>query len=67
LEARVARGVHALWSLAEEDGLTVRWIEGGLLASFGSPEEMFLNVNTPEELDRARRISDATRRRSPSP
>lgn len=67
LEDRVTRGLYALWSLAEEDRLAVRWLEGDLLHSFGSPEEMFLNVNTPEELDRARRISDAARRRSPSP
>lgn len=52
LAARVERGLHALWSLAEEDGLTVRWLEGDLLASFGDPGEMFLNVNTPEDLAR---------------
>ena len=54
LEARVARGVYALWSLAEEEELAVRWLEGDLLARFGPPGELFLNVNTPEELDRAR-------------
>jgi molybdopterin-guanine dinucleotide biosynthesis protein A len=54
LEARVARGVYALWSLAEEEDLAVRWLEGDLLARFGPPGEMFLNLNTPEELDRAR-------------
>lgn len=54
LEARVARGVYALWSLAEEEDLAVRWLEGDLLARFGPPGELFLNVNTPEELDRAR-------------
>ena len=64
LEARVARGIHALWSLAQEDGLTVRWIEGDLLASFGPPEEMFLNVNTPEELEKAREVRPSRR---PSP
>ena len=64
LEARVARGIHALWSLAEEDGLTIRWIEGDLLASFGPPKEMFLNVNTPEELKRAREVRPSRR---PSP
>lgn len=52
LAARVERGRHALWSLAEEDGLAVRWLEGDLLASFGDPGEMFLNVNTPEDLER---------------
>lgn len=54
LEARVARGVYALWSLADEEGLAVRWLEGDLLTRFGPPGELFLNVNTPEELDRAR-------------
>lgn len=61
LEDRVTRGLYALWSLAEETGLAVRWVEGDLLASFGPPEEMFLNVNTPEELDRARGVSGAPR------
>lgn len=51
LAARVERGLHALWSLTEED-LEVRWLEGELLASFGDPGEMFLNVNTPEDLAR---------------
>jgi molybdenum cofactor guanylyltransferase len=55
LEARVARGTFALWSLAEEEGLQVRWLDGALLAAFGDPGALFLNVNTPEELARARR------------
>ena len=54
LEIRVARGVYALWSLAEEESLAVRWLEGDLLAAFGPPGALFLNVNTPEELERAR-------------
>ena len=54
LEARVARGIYTLWSLAEEEGLTVHWLEGDRLTAFGSPEEMFFNVNTPEELETAR-------------
>lgn len=57
LEARVARGVYALWSLAEEEDLTVHWLEGDRLARFGPPGELFLNVNTPEELDRARKLN----------
>lgn len=64
LEARVTRGLYALWSLAEEEPLTIRWIEEDLLAAFGPPEEMFLNVNTPEELERARGVRPA---RSPGP
>jgi molybdopterin-guanine dinucleotide biosynthesis protein A len=54
LEGRVERGIYALWSLAEEESLTVRWLEGDLLAAFGPPGELFLNVNTPEELEKAR-------------
>lgn len=54
LEARVERGIYALWSLAGEEGLAIRWIDEDVLAAFGPPEEMFLNVNTPEELARAR-------------
>lgn len=65
LEDRVTRGLYALWSLAEEDQLAVRWIEGDLLAGFGSPEEMFLNVNTPEELESARSLRPAPWRRGP--
>jgi molybdopterin-guanine dinucleotide biosynthesis protein A len=56
LEARVEHGLYALWSLAEEEDLAVRWLEEDLLAAFGLPEEMFLNVNTPEELERARTL-----------
>lgn len=55
LAAQVEQGLHALWPLAEigpEEGLAVRWLEGDLLASFGAPQEVFLNVNTPEDLDR---------------
>jgi molybdopterin-guanine dinucleotide biosynthesis protein A len=61
LEDRVTRGLYALWSLAAEDQLAVRWLEGDLLASFGSPEEMFLNVNTPEELEKARGVRPSRR------
>lgn len=57
LEARVVRGMYALRSLVEEEELAIRWLEGDLLARFGPPGELFLNVNTPEELERARRDS----------
>ncbi|HYU31930.1 MAG TPA: NTP transferase domain-containing protein [Thermoanaerobaculia bacterium] len=56
LADRVARGVYALWSLAEDADLAVRWLEGDRLAAFGDPEEMFFNVNTPEELETARKL-----------
>lgn len=51
LAERVEQGRFALWSLAEED-LQVRWLEADLLGSFGAPEEVFFNVNTPEDLGR---------------
>jgi molybdopterin-guanine dinucleotide biosynthesis protein A len=53
LEARVARGGFALHRLAEED-LAVRILEETDLAPFGPPEEILLNVNTPEDLEKLR-------------
>ncbi len=61
LAERVGRGFHAPHRLAEdaeeaeeaEEGrLAVRYLEGELLARFGPPEEIFLNLNTPEDLER---------------
>lgn len=49
LAARVERGLYALHGLAEEE-LTIRWLDEADLAAFGRPEEMFLNVNRPEDL-----------------
>jgi molybdopterin-guanine dinucleotide biosynthesis protein A len=60
LEARMARGVYALWSLADEEDLAIRWLDEDRLAAFGPPGALFLNVNTPEELERARRLSGLT-------
>lgn len=34
--------------------LRVRWVPEAELAAFGNPEELFMNVNHPEELERAR-------------
>jgi molybdopterin-guanine dinucleotide biosynthesis protein A len=72
LEARVERGIYALWSLADADeghdeDLAVRWLDEDLLAAFGPPEEMFLNVNTPEELAKARGPLAPGRRLTPGP
>lgn len=53
LEARVARGDFALHHLAEED-LAVRILEETDLAPFGPPDEILLNVNTPEDLEKLR-------------
>jgi molybdenum cofactor guanylyltransferase len=53
LAARVARGRFALHDLdLEEGGLVVRHLEGEGLQRFGDPAEVFLNLNTPEDLER---------------
>jgi molybdopterin-guanine dinucleotide biosynthesis protein A len=52
LERRVARGLLALHDLALEADLAVRYLEGERLAVHGRPEEVFLNLNTPEDLER---------------
>jgi molybdopterin-guanine dinucleotide biosynthesis protein A len=50
LAERVERGLYALHPLAAEEGLTVRFLEGELLESFGPATELFRNVNTPNDL-----------------
>lgn len=45
------KGLRAPHRLAEED-LAIRYLEGNGLARFGPPEEVFLNLNTPEDLER---------------
>jgi molybdopterin-guanine dinucleotide biosynthesis protein A len=54
LAARVAAGRFALHDL-DEDGLDVRHLEGEDLQCFGDPADIFLNLNTPEDLERWRR------------
>jgi molybdenum cofactor guanylyltransferase len=51
LEARVERGDFALHHLAQEE-LTVRYLEEPDLARYGRPEEILLNINTPEDLEK---------------
>lgn len=51
LERRVAAGRLALKELEEEAGLAVRHLEGEELAAYGRPEEIFRNLNTPEDLE----------------
>ncbi|HEV7519229.1 MAG TPA: NTP transferase domain-containing protein [Thermoanaerobaculia bacterium] len=48
----VARGSLAPQRLAEVPGLSVRYLGSELLARFGHPERIFVNLNTPEELAR---------------
>jgi len=50
LAVRVERGLFALHPLAAEPGLAVRVVGAAELAAYGRPEEMFWNVNTPEDL-----------------
>jgi molybdopterin-guanine dinucleotide biosynthesis protein A len=50
LAERVARGLYALHALSEEAGIATAFLEGERLAVYGRPEEMFRNVNTPEDL-----------------
>jgi molybdopterin-guanine dinucleotide biosynthesis protein A len=45
------KGLRAPHRLAKED-LAIRYLEGDDLAWFGPPEEVFLNLNTPEDLER---------------
>ena len=51
LAVLVEKGLRAPHRLAEED-LAIRYLEGDDLARFGPPEEVFLNLNTPEDLER---------------
>jgi molybdopterin-guanine dinucleotide biosynthesis protein A len=52
LAERVEGGILAPQRLAEVPGLSVRYLGSELLARFGPPERMFLNLNTLEELER---------------
>jgi molybdenum cofactor guanylyltransferase len=63
LGQRVARGLFALHRLAEED-LAVRILEGGELARFGDPREIFLNLNAPEDWERYVASDAISRRKS---
>ena len=60
LSENVKRGLHAPHRLAADGRLAVRFLEGDLLARFGTPEEVFLNLNTPEDLERYISISAGT-------
>jgi molybdopterin-guanine dinucleotide biosynthesis protein A len=51
LGRRVERGLLALHRLAEET-LAIHVLEGDELVRFGDPQEIFLNLNTPEDWER---------------
>lgn len=54
LAAEVRAGRFALHALLRSRRLAVRRLEGPELAAFGSPEHLFVNLNTPEDLARWR-------------
>ena len=55
LASRVAAGRFALHDLAGEGGLAIRYLEEEELRRFGDPGAIFLNLNTPDDLQRWRR------------
>jgi len=59
LEEGVARGLHAPRQLAAVPGLSVRYLDSPLLARFGEPEAMFVNLNRPEDVRRWRERAGA--------
>ncbi len=54
LAAQVERGILAPHRLADAAGLSVRYLDAALLAHFGDPEAIFVNLNRPEDLQRWR-------------
>jgi molybdopterin-guanine dinucleotide biosynthesis protein A len=54
LAARVQEGRFSLHDLAAGANLAVRYLEGEALCRFGDPQEIFFNLNTPEDLARWR-------------
>jgi molybdopterin-guanine dinucleotide biosynthesis protein A len=49
LAARAGQGRFSLHDLAAEEGLAVRYLDSSELARFGTPGDLFLNLNTPED------------------
>ena len=54
LAEQVAAGEHAVRRISDRKGLRIDWLEGVELESFGDPERMLANVNTPDDLERLR-------------
>jgi molybdenum cofactor guanylyltransferase len=67
LAERAARGLFAPHRLAAAAGLRVRYLEPELLARCGPPEEIFLNVNTREDLARWRALEGEQTREGRGP
>lgn len=55
IEAAVARG--DLRAVAFHEQVRVRVVDRASIESFGDPDRLFFNVNTPEDLERANRVS----------
>lgn len=52
LAGRVDRGRFDLHTLPALPGLTVRYVEEKEIRRFGTPEDIFLNLNRPQDLER---------------
>jgi molybdopterin-guanine dinucleotide biosynthesis protein A len=52
LAVRVGAGRFDLHTLPETPGLIVRYFEEEEIRRFGAPEEIFLNLNRPQDLER---------------
>ncbi len=65
MSAEVQAGRLALHAMLRQQRLKVRYLEGRRLDAFGPPERLFLNLNTPEDLEQLARLRDtpALRRR----
>ncbi len=53
MTAEVQAGRLALHAMLRLEDLSVRYLEGDLLTTFGPPDRLFLNLNTPEDLQAA--------------
>lgn len=56
ISAEVQAGRLALHAMLRQRRLRVRHLEGRRLDAFGSPERLFLNLNTPEDFERRTRL-----------
>lgn len=52
LKNRVTEGKFALHALMQSTALETRFLEGEALGKWGTGEEMFANLNTPQDLER---------------
>ena len=51
LEERVGHGRLDLWTLPDTPELRVRWLDEEEIRRFGDPARMFLNLNSPADLE----------------